>query len=307
MKTKILGGIAIAIALTTACIKDNETEKGPYTSLNDALLSIKPSKQIKTINASTGGVAILANGTKIYVPANAFVTLAGSAVSGNVSIEAMEILNKTDMMLSGILPIATGDNQLISGGEIGVRVKDATGNILKLAPSKYLQYAIPQGGPADLNNSLFVGPLPNENNDFVWAKADSNSSSSYLVCDGDTIRIFDDSLRWVNADYFLANPNYVSFEITINGAKPEGGVINTFASYDGKNAAWRIINGPDANNIITEDHVADIPCQLVTYFIADGNLYFGKTGVTPVNNGKYTINVSKVNPTELKAGLASLP
>ena len=61
-----------------------------------------------TVNASTGATITGNEGTKITIPANAFVTAGGAAVTGNVTFELKEIFDKSEMILSNRPTISSG-------------------------------------------------------------------------------------------------------------------------------------------------------------------------------------------------------
>lgn len=56
-----------------------------------------------SVNATSGGVLRLANGTKINVPANAFTNAAGQVVSGQVELQYREFHNAAELLASGII------------------------------------------------------------------------------------------------------------------------------------------------------------------------------------------------------------
>ncbi len=112
--TFLLAFASIAIVFT-ACQNENNTnqtadkpsEKVISSKLNSAFVA-PPLKGIDvvfnkmTIQAGQGGELSLNNGTKIVIPANAFVNANGEAVTGKVDIEYREFHNAAEIIASGI-------------------------------------------------------------------------------------------------------------------------------------------------------------------------------------------------------------
>jgi hypothetical protein len=169
-----------------------------------------------------------ASGTKIGIPANAFVDAQGNAVQGNVDIQYREFRNPLDCMLSGI---PMGDNTgsdpwyFESGGMMELTAS-LNGTEVFLAPNK----------PVSVN---FVTTSDSLNYD-LWAYNDASSNwikapeasrtkaqdipKSVLVYENSfrSFQGFPDKLtfeeRWVNENYFniqhrnsfKGTPNYIS-------------------------------------------------------------------------------------------------
>lgn len=96
----------------------------------------RPQTEKFTVDASVGSTITLSSGTKITIPANAFKTAAGAAVTGNVDVFAKDILKPSNMILDD-KPTATADGSFLkSFGEIKV---DAKQNNVPLALNRELQ------------------------------------------------------------------------------------------------------------------------------------------------------------------------
>ncbi|HLC83906.1 MAG TPA: hypothetical protein VJI69_08745, partial [Bacteroidia bacterium] len=91
MKTKkVLFAILITLVIAS-CKKDTQAPSGSgatsYSSIQDFYNQNGVQKQIYTIDASTGGMFVSPKGTKVTIPANAFVTESGGPITGAVTIE----------------------------------------------------------------------------------------------------------------------------------------------------------------------------------------------------------------------------
>lgn len=59
-------------------------------------------KNVYTTSAKTGGLIEYPSGTKIFIPANAFVDANGNKITGNVTIDYREFRDPVDIIISGI-------------------------------------------------------------------------------------------------------------------------------------------------------------------------------------------------------------
>lgn len=101
-----------------------------------------------TIPSAAGG-SVNTNGAVINFPANAFVTAAGAAYSGNVKVYANWI-DPTAYNLPLIIPgdlrginSSNGEYLLKSYGMVGAELRDDNGNTLKIAPGKTAAVTFP--------------------------------------------------------------------------------------------------------------------------------------------------------------------
>jgi Carboxypeptidase regulatory-like domain len=102
-----------------------------------------------TVNAAVGGTITSSGGATIVFPANAFVTSAGAAYTGVVSVYSRWI-DPTAANLPFVIPgdlrgvSTTGvENILETYGMVGAELADASGNVLKLATGKKATVSFP--------------------------------------------------------------------------------------------------------------------------------------------------------------------
>jgi outer membrane protein assembly factor BamB len=118
MKVFIQTLILLAITLHISCEKEFS---GRSMTTYDFFERNGVAKQSYVINGSLGGSFTTPQGTKVTIPANAFKTQSGQAVTGNVTIEFKDIYRKSDMLLSNKPTITLGGKPLKSGGEFFIK------------------------------------------------------------------------------------------------------------------------------------------------------------------------------------------
>jgi hypothetical protein len=174
-----------------------------------------------------------------------------------------------------------------------------------MKPNNFFQANIPQfGATNNTGMSLFLGQTTQvANNKMNWAEADS--TRGYMIYNGDTIKLFSDSVGFCNADRFLTNPNYQNFTINITGVTlPADSCIAAFALYDTYKGVWPMSHVNSGS--ITEGHVPNIPVHFVVYAAVNGYFYCGISAVTPSTGSTYTVTLTKMDPTAFKAQVDAL-
>jgi hypothetical protein len=169
--------------------------------------------QIFTINSTSGQSISGAQGTNIWIQGNSFTDYMGNPISGNISIELIEIQTKADMIW--LNKTTTSNGQLLeSGGEISIKAFQ-NGNQLILAPSGYINVSLPTNNP--VNMQLFSGNQQT-NGDINW---DTTSTNVIVDSSGNfTFNLYNgtlgsDSLGWINCDYFYGQGNLTTVEVNV--------------------------------------------------------------------------------------------
>ncbi len=303
MKKVLIASFSIALFSAASCTKPKESVSGTYSSLATVFSDIAPKSKITIIDAAAGGSFYGNSGVRYVFPPNSFRTATGGTVTGNVSIQTTEYLSKSDMILSGVLPISNGQ-PLISGGES--YIKASQGNTeLFMAAGKNYTINFPQKSTPLAGMGLFFSPgNPTATDNVNWA-LNVDSSKGEILYHGDTISIFGDSMHFVNADQFFTSPNYQSFTVIpkVNG-KPVSAQILAYASFDNYNSAWTMRN--ISNGIIGEDHVPDMPVHFIVITNLDNRFYAGVLAATPLTGKVYEMPLTEMTPTALKGILDAL-
>ncbi len=202
MKTKhlILSMITVALVVV-ACNKETNYGPGP-ASLSPLRQifenNIAAATQSFNVNASTGGTVQGADGTTVVFVPNAFRYADGTVVTGNVQVELVEALTIADMLFLNKQAVGNDNGTLkplTSGGQIRLTASQA-GQPVKLAPGgSYVQ--IPSANP-DPQMELFSGTVDADGT-IIWDPFDGGGN---LVIDSGAYAFPNDSLGWINCDYF---------------------------------------------------------------------------------------------------------
>lgn len=153
-------------------------------------------KQSFTVNAEVASQLIGSKGTKIHIPENAFVNAGGSPVSGNVTVEILEVMDQSSMIWYG-LPTMSNGRILESGGELMVKAF-ANGQELGLANGVELDIEMPSDNNKPEMTLYYGAETKTQIGDVNWLLGDSlgyDDSISY-----DTI-VYCDTVYYTYQDY----------------------------------------------------------------------------------------------------------
>ncbi|MHA4811384.1 hypothetical protein ACX0G9_25005 [Flavitalea flava] len=131
-----------------SCKKNGSVEQNNNNNNQDGkimtafLQSHGPQFETFTVDASAGAEITSSKGIKYTIPAGVFVTSAGAAVTGSVTVAVKEINSPSDMIL-GDKPTLTSDGRmLVSYGEFFVRVSQNNQELL-LKKDSVLKVQVP--------------------------------------------------------------------------------------------------------------------------------------------------------------------
>lgn len=307
---------AMAISSLVSCRKETNvsTVTGPYSSMQSiySLLRLQPKTML--IDAATGGSFYGNSGTRYIVQPSSFLTATGANVTGNVTMQVCEYLQKGDMMFSKMLPVSNGE-PLVSGGEISVTATQ-DGQSVFLKPYHTIQAMVPQGGIAPTDMVFFRGRQAEDTTQMNvnWVKPVPDSTGYgagiFIVrspLSNDTLNIISDSLGWANADQFLSSPNYQEFNVnlTIAGDSIANSTkVYGFAVYDQYKGVWPLSKRIGSH--FKESHVPNFPVHFITYALLNGKFYGGILGATPATGTIYTVEMKEEDPTTFKAKVNDL-
>lgn len=299
-----LWATGLALCLSACKGKDKE-EPGLYGDLSSARASVAPQPVTFTVDAATGGVFQGRRYRYAFQP-NAFRTPAGATVTGAVTVEALDVFSPSEMIFSRIMPVSNGDG-LVSGGEVRI-LASQNGQQLRMAPGMPVDVRMPQDGNNTAGMEFFRGTAtPDSAISLVnWNKRDQGSTGNgAIVVAGDTVHLFSDSLGYMNADRFLANPNYQSFTITVTGVSGlTSAQVSGSTIYDQYNGMWGCSSF--SSNVFNENHVPNIPIHFVVYAVVNGHFYSGISGFTPATGSNYTVSLSETTPAAFKTQIDAL-
>ena len=309
--------ILLLFAAVYSCKRDKTTEDPPaqtdnYTSTANFFAVNATPMQTYTFDAATGGVFTTAKGTVITVPANAFKTQTGGAVTGNVTIQFKDVYKKSDMVLNNLTTHCRNVGPMKSAGMFYIKAMQGA-NVVGMAPSKNITVAMPVNGvPIDAQMLPFV--LKTDTVPPVWDFSPVDSvvipvdtgdwlSTSYMY------HFYNNSTNnlgnWNNNDnatYFSA---YSKTNITLNPLDN----ITDFGTQ-----LYLVFTG--VNSIIYMHYLAPnfpynyapigLPCTAVAVGVKDGKLYSSFTPITISSNLTVNFSLSETTTDEFKTQLLAL-
>jgi len=205
---RIILATMLSAALIVGCKKDDDqaaTPDLPGVPATNAMLAIfqqhvEDATQVFTLNAASGGVVNGQEGVTMFFPPNAFRTLSGAAVTGTVQVELVEALTVGDMLWLNKRTVGNDNGQLrplVSGGQYFLNATQG-GQQLQLAENAgYVNVPAPNG--VDPNMQLFSGDV-DPNGIITW---DPFGNAGGLGQDSLSYSFPNDSLGWINCDYFM--------------------------------------------------------------------------------------------------------
>jgi hypothetical protein len=316
--------VGLALSGLTAC-DDNDKPATPKPD-GDALAAfveanIEEQSQSFTLDAEAGGQIKGSQGTTIKFQANAFLTQAGTPVTGTVDIELVEIYNRSSMLLTHKPTVGrNGDDKLamlISGGEFYVNATQG-GNQLKPA-SGYLIIAPTNntGGP-DLDMNIFTGVEECEADlcKIVWEEEKERGIEIGEFQDAGGVTsaywAFQSQFCWTNIDKWYSDPRP---KTTIFVDVPDG-FDNTncavFIVYDGEPTALGRFDQYDEETGMFTEHYGLIPigleAHIVLVSIIDDEIHYAIQSTTIVENHIEVIDeVHSITEAELIDLIDDLP
>jgi hypothetical protein len=297
--TLLVGGL-LALG-TVSCSDDDQGSATPGVKKPGANDSVTPMfeenlaamKQTFTIDATTGGEVHGEQGTTIRIYANSLVKKNGDAVTGNVTLELIEIYKKSDMLLTKLATRGrTADGTiatLVSGGEFFVNAMQ-NGDTVRMNGIYQILAPTDNTGDPDQDMRPFKGvqECDNDGCDVIWQQQDRDikidkaengqggTQSAYYV--------FQSQFGWTNIDRWYSDPRD---KTTLYVDVPEG-YNNTncavYLSYDGEPTALALFDVYDATTGLFTEHYGQIPIGLQVHFIMvsviDGQWYYSVKGAT---------------------------
>ena len=266
--TKTVALVLVGITRTlTSCKKDTVTpeEQTPSPTaptLNTANLkalftNLKTPSETYVVNSSNYNTHTCANGTKIIISPNSFLTQAGLAVAGNINIEVKDVLSKKDMILNNAIPVSNGQ-LLVSGGEVYFNATQG-GQALKINPASSVVFQVPAGASPSFQMQEFYakGPSDLSQTNLNW-NTPAVATGSMVGQDstgGFYYNFTCDSVQWANCDYFY---NFAGIKTTCT--------VNTTGFSDNSNTAIYIsMNGTNVLARINSNDYSNISQTFVSY------------------------------------------
>jgi len=293
MKPTLIALLAICLWIT-ACQKEHSIVKQetPVTNLWAQLEAKQPAPQRFTVSGNLPSQVWGQKGTRLKVPANAFVTASGAAVTGNVNLELKEIYQVSDIILNNKFT-QSGRMPIESGGMFFIRATQG-GQELRLAPGVTLQAALPTtdtlpgmqvftGTNFDTAGQSFFSwqPAANPAVNNVTFNSDSVAAQQYLMQFG--------MLGWINCDRFINEPLHEA-RVKISNAEANEWV-NVVVYFDGMRSVSQLW---PQNNI----YIGAVPQRKVTFIAIakrNGKTFAAFHSVVPQSSDVHTLTLAEIS------------
>ncbi|RZS98935.1 hypothetical protein [Aquimarina brevivitae] len=281
---KILSNIfmTLLIVLLVSCKSDDDTqpfeESFDGEALQQAIQEARAENvQSFAITAETGGEVQGEEGTILSFGPNAFEDQNGNPVTGSVTIELLEVYDKSKMVLAklptnGKRPDGTVET-LKSGGEFFINATQA-GENLTLA-TNFMLFA--PAAEFDEGMQLFNGvandcPEPDVACDVVWEEEEQGGLEPMQRegPDGQGVSGYGGFLSnfgWTNIDRWFSDPRP---KTTLYVNVPEGfddTNCNVYVSYDGEPTALALLDIYNTETELFSEHYGQIPIGLEVHII----------------------------------------
>lgn len=318
-KNWALGLMSGVVLLAFACKKEEPTPTpSPSPIDNGGLESFSSVKEFRSskapqavsfmIQAQTGGTFTTQKGSVITIPANAFIDANGQVVTGNVQVRFKEVFSKAEMIYSGILPVSNG-NVLESGGEYFIEAIQ-NGAQLRVADNAMIQVNIPAQAVGQGMMLFFADPKEDVDT-LNWNVVDSSSTGSNFTFSStdNSYNINLDSTGWGNIDQFNNTAQYFDIQFNLTGLTGlNNGNTQAYAVFKNQNTVWPTgsFNGIN-NSIINENHLADVPMNVLVISVVNSQLYYGLLDVTPQQGIDYDIPMQATTAANLDQIITNLP
>ncbi len=202
-----------------ACSPEPEPEPRPPLADNSAILPFlqqhRPQRQQFVVDAQNPGTITGSNGTQVIFGPQAFTRPDGSAVTGQVQLEMIEIYDRGDMILAQMPPVFNG-RLLVTAGEIYLNAKQQ-GTTLRVTNSRMQlpqKDTIPSASPKELfsgrgANGTWQRPAAGDTVLVDYITADSAASGIAYY----EVSFTNDTIGWIN----VAHVNQTATARAVNG------------------------------------------------------------------------------------------
>ncbi len=312
-------GLALSVSFFTGCEKEKKQDAITPVVTNTSLTvkefieNNSAKKQPFTINVTNVNDTIVGSlGTKVIFPSNAFVTQGGQAVTGEITIQLIEIFDKAAMLLSD-RPTTSDGQLLVSGGEIFIGAT-ANGQELKLVGNRAILVEL-QAVNVDKDMTLFTGalkddqfnwtavpdvvasPKPFSFNDSTWYMQDIVRPTFYY---NPSSYIFTSTkLGWLNCDAVYYSPTPTTISIVCRGVVDDNNT-RAYLVYKNINSVanvWEYAAGTFTSAHVPIGEVVTV----IVFSLKDGKQYVDAKEVTITSNMHISMNLVEASESEIIA------
>ncbi len=308
--------VALIVLFAAACKKDGATNSNSAKTAKEFVAMFGPQQQTFTINAATANTLTLKGGTIITIPANAF-KIAGAPVTGQVTVEAMEVLKRSDVLFSGTNTNHISGAPLASDGFIYINAKVGNTNVDK-AVATDMNIKIPatrsgftqiwegvENAGAGANQMAWQAPKLNANG----GPLEANPTNGFYNFNFGT-------LGWINCDVFYSYTNpktTVSVEVLNNPGSMASfraftGETFVFFCAKGSNVVAQLYTPDGANKVKSYDNMMPIGVKgkFLSFCIKDGKYYYAELETTIVASQNISLSLVETTEAQVQTAITNL-
>jgi len=312
--------VAIFVLFSAACKKDQS-----YSRLNMAQSAREftevfgPQVQKVKINGSVTSTFVLKGGTKVIIPAGA-IKLGGTAVTGDISIEAIEVLKRSDVLFSGTNTNHISGAPLASDGFIYLNAS-VNGTKADQALNAAIRIAIPANRTGVTQIWEGVEKVGNDNQ-MAWQAPGQNPIGGGVQIKreadavGGTFAFDMGNLGWINCDVFYSynNPKTTTRVTLVNNP----GTLASFRAFSGEtfiffcakgsNVAAQLYTPDGPNAVKSYDNMMPVGVEgkYLSFSIKDGKYYYAELETTITAGQSITLTLAETTEAQVQAAITSL-
>jgi hypothetical protein len=311
----LLATLAIAAILFTGCKNKKSEVPSPVTNNSSStatefFANNGAKKQAFTVNVDNSTAVITGSeGSTITIPKDAFVTASGQPVTGNISIELVEIFDQTGMVLSD-RPTTSNGQLLISGGEIYIGAT-ADGQQLELNDNTTILISLPEDS-MEAGMTIFTGSA--DSSQFNWTVVPdvinsqtggtdtswTNDTTSYFYYDPSRYIFTVTTLGWINCDKFYNAPSTTDISIVCSGIEPTQDT-RVYIIFKNINSVVSVWNNSSPNVFNSNNVPVGELVTIIAFSLKDGKEYIGTAEATISANLSTTLQLTEASEAEIVA------
>lgn len=306
------------VLIFAACKKEDRKPINSAKTAKEFTALFGSQMQTVTINPSIENSFTLKGGTKITIPANSF-SWGIQTPTQSITIEAMEMLKRSDVLFSGTNTNHISGAPLASDGFIYLNAS-VNGVHFPKATLKPIRVAIPtnRNGFTQIWEGVEnVGEVEQ----MAWqAPGDKPNGAGGIqrevISQNDAFTFDMGNLGWINCDVFYsyANPKTTTRVELLNNpgslASFRGFSGETFVFFcaKGSNVAAQMYTPDGLNKVKSYDDVMPIGVQgkYLSFSIKDGKYYYAELETTIVANQSITLSLIETTEAQIQSAINSL-
>lgn len=303
---------AVALFSLASCKKDHTAEIRDVRNTRDFIQKRGPQKETFSFNTSDLPKTItLRKGTTITIPEGAF-TLNGNPVSGAVTMETYEMIDRSDIISAGGNTNHISGAPLHSDGFIFMDVK-SNGQSVDQTLAKPVKIAIP--AKRDGSTLLWQGVI-DEEGQFAWAPPPQGNQRETKGQVGDAFRFDFGQLGWVNCDVLWEQGQpQTTFRVKVLN---NPGTFANFRGFDGEtfvffcgkgaNVAAHIYTPDGEDQVKSYDNMMPMGVEgrLLVFSVTNGKFYLATKDITITDNHLETVTLTETTEAAIQAAIDQL-